>query len=160
MSSDDAFLAVERLTRWLAIAPPLSHLDAEDRRRSVERASIDAMVAGATYGEATGGLAHLNQPEDQFRAHIRSIEHDIGAQVRIVAEACRGWFEKGETPPPYYAWRVAILLRKEKANHLEREFLQAWCRHFGHFRGTRYEMIAERLEKIESSEARKRRAQK
>lgn len=53
----------------------------------------------------------------------------------------------GEVPAPYYAWRIAIILSKEKQKDKEAEFLQAWCRHFKFCAGTRYQQITARAVK-------------
>ena len=118
----------------------------------LERARRDKvwekMMAGKTYGEASGGLAILNQPEEQFRAHLKSIDNDLDGMVKIVEESLDNWFGKGDVPPPYYPYRIAVILNKAKRKEEEAAFLEAWCRHFGDFVGRRYEMIAARAKKL------------
>jgi len=124
----------------------------ENKARKMHRAAFEAafpkMLEGQTAGQALGGLAILNQPEDAFRAELRSIDNDLGQQINIVNESLDNWFGRGETPAPYYAWRIAIILGKTKRKDEERAFLAAWCKHFGRIVGGRYEKLAERARKL------------
>ena len=106
---------------------------------------------GQTYGEAMGGLAILNQDEESFRSELKSVDHDLSRQISIVNEALDSWFGKGETPPPYYAWRIAVILGKAKRKSEEARFLNAWCRHFGDWKGGRYEALANRAHKFNAA---------
>lgn len=104
---------------------------ADEMERAYNRAAVRGMTeTGKSFGEVTPGLAHLNQPEADFRAHMRRIDNDLTEQVRIVTEIVDGWFDHGAFPPPYYANRIAVILRKEKRFDLERDFIAAYVRHF------------------------------
>jgi hypothetical protein len=97
---------------------------------------------------ANGELSILNQPEAEFRAELALIENDIDRQSEIIIEALNFWFTRGDAPPPYYAWRIAIILSKAKRKDDEATFLKLWCKHFGSVRGRRYEMLSERARKL------------
>ena len=92
-------------------------------------------------------LSILNQPEAEFRAELRSIDNDLSRQIEIVHEGLDHWFATGLIVPPYYAWRIAIILSKAKREDEERAFLAAWCRHFGRVVGGRFAKLAERARK-------------
>lgn len=138
-----------QLTHRLAVTPLLARQrDNELHRAHFERA-FPKMLEGQTYGQATGGLSVLNQPsEEAFRAELKATDNDLGRQISIVNEALDGWFDQGEIPAPYYAWRVAVILGKAKRKAEEAAFLAAWCKHFGTTKGNRYEMIAARAVKL------------
>lgn len=116
-------------------------------RQAFDKALGGMLDNGESYGTAMGGLKILNQPEQEFRAELKSIDNNLSAQIDIVNEALDNWFAKGVTPPPYYAWRIAIILSKAKRLDDEKQFLAAWCRHFGDWKGRRYEDLAKRAEK-------------
>ena len=116
-------------------------------RKALDEA-MPQMLRGKTYGEAMGGLTILNQDEQAFRAELKSVDSDLGRQIEIVDEALDGWFKNGVTPAPYYAWRIAVILSKDKRKDEEATFLAAWCKHFGTLRGSRYEALAKRAKKL------------
>lgn len=93
------------------------------------------------------GLTILNQPEDAFRAELKSIDNELERQIEIVNEGLDIWFDIGQSVPPYYAWRIAVILAKAKRPDDEKAFLAAWCRHFGNMIGARYEALADRARK-------------
>lgn len=93
-------------------------------------------------------LSFLRLPEAEFRKHMNAIDADIEAQASIVDDTCRSYFQTGMTPPPHYAWRVAVLLRKRGESALEKEFLRAWNRHFSDGIGGRYADLVERERKL------------
>ena len=102
-----------------------------------------------SWGEAAGGaLSFLAKPD--ALQQIKSIDNDLGAQVKIVSDSFAEHLGNGEIPAPYYSWRIAVILRKAKLSAIELEFLRAWCMHFGAVIGTRYEMLADRLNKMEN----------
>jgi hypothetical protein len=147
MMDENAKLAP--LTKRLKDSPILSHEDADKLRRAALSANMDKILSGQTYGEATGGLAILNQDEATFKAELKSIDNDLGRQVEIVNEALDNWYEKGQVPPPYYAWRIAVILSKTKKKEEEKAFLEGWCKHFGDSKGgRRYEALAARAKKM------------
>ena len=75
----------------------------------------------------------------------------MDAQVKIVADAFSHYVVTGEAPAPYYPMRIAIILSKSKMKEKEKEFLTAWCRHFGKIErraGTKYEELSKRAIKM------------
>ena len=139
---------VLELIEHLSTTPRLSKATAAQLYRAACSKAVSGILAGQTCGQASGGLALLNQPEQAFRAELKAIDGDLAKQVAIVNETLDGWFERGEQPAPYYAWRIAVLLGKQKRREEERAFLGAWCAHFGTIVGGRYEKLAERARKL------------
>lgn len=112
---------LERLTALVRVLAETRPIDIEDRRHT------SRPLPAETTGPAS--------------------DHDLGAQVEIMEAACRVYFQSGEIPAPYYAWRIAIILGKARQTDLERAFLAAWCGHFGGVSGRRYEDLAGRARK-------------
>lgn len=131
-------------------ADELKDLRKKDKQR--ESGVIARMFEkGESYGVASGGPAFLNQPEDAFFAYMKSIDNDLDVHVGIVKDAFKLYVQRGEIPAPHYAWRIAVILRKAKMKEKEKEFLTAWCRHFGKIErraGVTYADLAERAAKM------------
>lgn len=123
------------------------------RARELSRAqTVDWIAQAFESGEVTtnpaSALSILKQPdEDTFRTELRAVDNDLPRQISIVNESLDLWLGQGSTPPPYYPWRIAIILSKEKRADEEKAFLAAWCRHFGRIVGGRYESLADRARK-------------
>jgi hypothetical protein len=143
-STHELAALIERLNS----TAPLSPAEAERLHKSALEKAFPKMALGQTYGQAMQGLPILNQDEAAFRAELKSIDGNLQRQIQIVNEALDGWFGKGVSPAPYYAWRIAVILGKVKRKEEEREFLSAWCLHFGNWKGARYEAIALRNKKL------------
>jgi hypothetical protein len=115
-------------------------------------AAVERMLdTGETYGVASGGPAFLNQPEDPFFKHLRSIDNDLAEHVKIVSDAFTVYQKTSEPPAPHYSMRIAIILSKAKMKDLEKAFLTAWCRHFGKIErraGVTYDELAKRGAKL------------
>lgn len=142
--------ALQKVVSQLRDSAPLSDSGRKALYESYAKDSLQKMLdTGASYGEATGapGVALAIQNEEEFRAHLRVIDNDLAAQVNIVSEGTDHYFRHGEAPPPYYAWRIAVILRKHKRYDLEAEFLEAFSKHFRKELGGRYAAIAERAPK-------------
>lgn len=120
--------------------------------REERLAAIGRMLTtGETYGVASGATAFLNQPEDKFRVSLRAIDNDLHQHVKIVDDAFTVYLKTAEPPAPYYAMRIAIILRKAKMKPLEKQFLKAWCRHFAHMErraGVTYDELLKRAVKM------------
>lgn len=137
---------IERLNNHQALSPD----EAQRRHRAYFARHFDTMLAnGKTYGEATGapGTAVKTTDEKEFRAHLARIDNDLAEQARIVAEGIEHYFENGERPAPHYAWRIAIILRREKCFGLEADFLEAYSAKFPGEIGGRFKDIADRAPK-------------
>ena len=120
----------------------------KDRER--EMGLYDRMLkTGETYGVASGGHDFLNKPEDKFYENLKSIDNSLEQHALIVHKDILSYLKTGYAPAPYYAWRIAIILIKEKQKDKEKEFLQAWYRHFARLRNgsARYRILADRAEK-------------
>jgi hypothetical protein len=105
------------------------------------------MMQGQTYGQASGGALGFLSQQDGLQV-LRSIEHDLDAQVAIVSRSFDDYLARGEVPAPHYAMRVAILLSKNGHKRHEMAFLAAWCKHFGSVGGATYEKLAARARKL------------
>jgi hypothetical protein len=151
MIKDSDFAKLEALIARLNDTSPLTAKDEaklDERRHAFLRAATLRMIErGETSGKATGDLAIYNQTEESFRAELRNTDNDLGEQIARFNVGLDRWFEFGETHPPYFPWRVAIILSKSGEKEKEREFLAAYCRHFSDRRGNRDEMIVARAEK-------------
>lgn len=107
----------------------------------------EALATGTVKANAALNVSVLNQHQDDFRSTLRAIDSELSEQILIVNEALDIWFSKGSMPPPYYAWRIAIILAKAKRMDEEKAFLAGWCHHFGRVVGGRYEALAQRARK-------------
>lgn len=146
---EKALTRLGALTAFLMNAPRLSPAQIDELWKAHSlKIATPMLETGDTRGQASEGPAFLSLQENAFRDHLRSIDNDLTAQVEIVDKACRAFFETGQLPAPYYAWRIAIILSKAKLKGREKEFLTAWCRHFAEGRGSRYGEIVERARKL------------
>lgn len=93
-------------------------------------------------------LAHLQLPDGERAAFMKAADNDLGQQVSIVQKSFDYWLKTGEIPAPYYAFRIAVILRKAKRKDLEKQFLEAWVRHFPDGNGKRYADLVERARKM------------
>ena len=76
---------------------------------------------------------------------IKQYDNDLAKQVEIVSEGLDGWEHSGMTPAPYYSYRIAVILSKQKEVEREKAFLAAWCRHFSEVGiGQRYTDLVDR----------------
>ncbi len=84
--------------------------------------------SGVTYGQATEsrGTVDTTGSEEEFRERLRSVDNNLAEQTRIVREGVEDYFKTGMMPAPYYAWRIAVILRKAKELELEADFLEAF----------------------------------
>ncbi|WP_147438929.1 hypothetical protein [Roseovarius spongiae] len=79
---------------------------------------------------------------------FKQYDNDLAKQVEIVSEGLDGWRRSGMTPAPYYSYRIAVILSKQKDVEREKAFLAAWCRHFSEVGvGQRYAVLVERARK-------------
>lgn len=152
MMDDDDIVALLALAERLERMDTLSHEHLErlgKRRRAIV---LEMLATGKTYGETSGMPDFLALPEAEMRSELRAIDNDLSEQVSIVDRSFVAYLERGEIPAPYYAWRIAIILRRAKRSDLEERFLAAWCKHFGdRGNGTRYRQLTDRYKKIRSS---------
>ncbi|MXW21363.1 MAG: hypothetical protein F4Z95_11205 [Gammaproteobacteria bacterium] len=84
-------------------------------------------------------------------ARFRDQAHPLEHATPTARASIMRYLEIGETVPPYFVWRIAVLLRKGKEITRELRFRQAWCRHQSAYvaLGTREKKISERLRKLE-----------
>jgi hypothetical protein len=139
--------ALNDLILFLDGQPVMSAALAKARSAAFMReTSLKMQGSGGSFGEATGILPHLNRPD--AKQYLRSIDNNLVEQVKITRTCAEAWFAHGEHPPPGYAWRITVILRKNNDLENERRFLSAYCRHFYNTLGTRDARIAERAVKI------------
>lgn len=118
------------------------------KRRELMHDWIGGMLdQGLTYNQASGGPEIYNQPEGDFRAELKRTDSDLRVQIDRFQASLNRWFATGESHPPYWPWRIAVILSKAKELERERRFLAAYCRHFWNRKGRQDEMILERAEK-------------
>lgn len=142
--------ALQGLIKFLDEQAPLSEAQRKELYEAYAKKIFQKMFdTGMTYGEVSGapGTALSTRNEAEFRNHLRSIDNNLEAQVKIVSEGVEHYFKHGEMPPPYYAWRIAVILRKHKQYGLEADFLECFTKHFYNGLGARYIAIADRAPK-------------
>jgi len=128
----------------------LSKSEAGRRFSAYHRKQFNRMLEKVATNEVSiedvpypGNAANIAD-HDNFCSDLKRIDDDLGELIRIVQEGVSHYFENGEYPAPYYAWRIAIILRKRKMHQEEADFLDAFSRLFSDGNGTRYEQIAKR----------------
>ena len=142
---------IDALIRALDEAPTIDHETLWRNAEGQRRLEIDRVFSGGlSFGEATNAPPILNQPEESFRAELKAIDNDLVEQIKIIEHCLPRWFSMGEFPPPYYALRIAVILRKSKESGREREFLRAYLTNFrSRFGGSRTdEKLVERAQKL------------
>lgn len=140
---------VVALTARLETTPLLSSREQSDRYAAHRQRIFQWMLAKQkSYGEANDFVGvpgfTAGSTEQEFREKLAAIDNDLVEQLLIVRSEVDHYFERGEIPAPYYAWRIGVILRKGKEIRLEAEFLSAFAKHFKGGNGSRYAMIAER----------------
>lgn len=145
------YAALDALIKRLNNHVPYTDADKaklEPHRRSwLITAAARMFKTGETIGKASGDLEIFNQSETDFRAEIQRTDNDLGIQIERFNHGLDRWFEYAYHHPPYYPWRIAVILSKRKERDREMRFLAAYCRHFWSMKGARYEMILARAEK-------------
>jgi hypothetical protein len=129
----DEYELLETLIARLERSPVLTAAQESalwDKFREEKIDWIGMALEGKTYNQATGGMEIYNQPEADFKAEIRRTDNDLKVQIDRFNVGLDRWFEIGETHPPYFPERIAIILSKRKELERERRFLAAYSRHF------------------------------
>lgn len=120
---------IDRLTETPALTPA-REVALWDKFREEDIDWLGMALEGKTYNEATGGMEIYNQPQADFKAEIRATDNDLRAQIDRFNVGLDRWFGMGETHPPYFPHRIAIILSKRNELERERRFLAAYCRQF------------------------------
>lgn len=149
MLSDADRLIVEKLTALIRGIRTMSEDEASARLRASMQADFDRLASRARevrFSATQKGVFQASSQET-FRAELREIDNDLHAQIRLVLDGIENYEQNGLTPPPYYPWRIAIILRKAKEYRLEAEFLDAFSAKFPGGKGGKFQDIAERAKK-------------
>lgn len=147
--SSDLAKQVDELTRLFAESDVMNNEERERLYRQFTRAATARMLdEGLGYGQASGAPVFLNQDQDSFRAYMKQVDQDLAWQCGTLTAAFNRYLKTGEIPAPHYPMRVAILVRKAKDFHREKQFLAAWCKHFPSGNGATYAALVERAKKI------------
>lgn len=137
--------ALKALIERLNSTKPLSRTQADHLSRSFREAVIKRILeTGATYGAAAGDHPMYNQTETDFRQHIKNTDNDLLAQISTFNFGLDRWFKHGESHPPYFPYRIAVILSKRKELDWEKRFLASYCRHFRDRIGSRDQQITQR----------------
>jgi hypothetical protein len=142
---------IDALIMLLEEAPPVDYASLWERTKEQRLSEIDKIFSGGlSFGEVTNAHPILNQPEEDFHSALKAIDNNIIEQIKIVEHYLPRWFSMGEFPPPYYAWRIVVILRKAKEHGREQKFLRAYLINFrSRFGGSRTnEKLVERAEKM------------
>lgn len=122
---------IDEFIRLLEEAPRINDVDLWERTKQQRLTEIDKAISeGLSYGEARNAPPILNQTEEKFRADLKEINNNIVEQIKIIEHCLPRWFSMGEFPPPYYASRIVVILRKAKEYGRESKFLRAYLTHF------------------------------
>lgn len=149
MISEEALAKVALIIIRMRTANVPSKATWKARQTAHSKRIIDLMMSdGVSYGAASGGalsfLAEMSGPED-----LRKVDNDLNFHAGVVAGMFEEYLARGEVPAPHYAWRICIILRREKETKLEREFLSAWCTHFGAVDGgATYDALRQRYARV------------
>ncbi len=81
----------------------------------------------------------------EVREFLRTRDNDLDFHLDTVRKCFVAYFRDGETPPPFYPYRIAVMLRKGRLHTLEQAFLEAWVSHFPGDGGGRYAALREVL---------------
>lgn len=111
------------------------------------------LSTGASYGKVTGApgtIIKYASDGDSFEQKIKDTKDNLAIQFDIVSEGIEHYFKIGEYPAPFYAWRIAIILRKANLMKLEYDFLDAYNQKFNDGIGKRYQQLVERQAKCKA----------
>lgn len=150
----NALRNIDNLIQRLNNTEPLSDNKREKLHKLHFQQVFEKMVdEGVNYRVASGTPEFYNQDGQSFREYIKNTDQDIDWQCESVRNGFSRYLQIGETPPPYFPMRIAILLRKAKEKEREKSFLTAWCRHFGTINPNhgKYFKLSERLRMLLSS---------
>ncbi len=137
--------ALEELIQRLEMTPRLSKEEENKRYKKFANSVTHRMInEGVTRGVAAVDHQMYNQSEEGFKAHLKTTDNDLNEQISIFNFGLDRWFEHGETHPPYFPWRIAIILSKRKELEKEKRFLAAYCGHFKYRVGKRDQEITNR----------------
>ena len=132
----------------------IARIDAEEvalkLSRQEERKAkwLDTMTDGAVRRPEVLPQDVFVLPEDEVKTAIRNRQDDLQHQCRALHAHLNIWEAKCEVPPPYTAWRIAIILSKAKFAKREHAFLSEYDRLFSEFpSGKRSEQLKSRLAK-------------
>jgi hypothetical protein len=140
--NDDVEALLALVDRMITVSPMSASRAEMVRRDYIVRLSKDP--AAFSRMRAEDPLTHLALPDGEREAAMKAMNNDLGAQVKIVRDSFDHWLTTGTPAAPYYAHRIAVILRKAERQDLERQFLEAWLRHFPTGNGARYEELAAR----------------
>ncbi|MFA5593242.1 MAG: hypothetical protein WC989_08010 [Micavibrio sp.] len=137
--------SIDQLIKRLENTPLLSREEAGERHKRFVKKAIDRMLdEGVSRGVAADDHEMYKQSEEEFKAHLKETDNDLKEQISIFNFGLNRWFEYGETHPPYFPLRIAIILSKRKELEKEKHFLAAYCRHFKFRVGTTDQKITNR----------------
>jgi hypothetical protein len=140
---------VDALIHLLAETEVIADEELEKLSKIAGQAALAKMLRdGVNYGHASGAQDFYNQDESAFRGFLKSVNQDLEWQCNTVEFSFERYCKQGETPAPYFAMRIAILLRKAKEFEREKNFLAAWCKHFNFSGSGTYSALVVRAQKI------------
>ena len=123
--------AFQALVGRLDETKPLSDREAGEKHTGFnERVISRVFEEGMSWGRASGDLQIYDLCESEFFAHLRATDNDLLEQISRFQFGLDRWFEFGESHPPYFPWRIIIILSKRGESEKEKAFLSVYCRHF------------------------------
>lgn len=121
--------ALDALISRLRAEPPLSDDEVGRKGKARQDARLARILDGQPIEPTSDGLEHFSLPEAEMRDYMRRADNDLTEQCKIIQRMLDVWFSEGMPPAPYYARRIAVILRKAKRKDLDAEFTAEWARH-------------------------------
>lgn len=123
----DAELIISRLVNTPLLKMESIH---DARLRFVESRTIRVFEKGESWGTASDDLPIYTLPQNEFFSLLRMTDNNIQVQIERFNFGLDRWFTLGESHPPYFPWRIIMILSKCGERDLEMRFLHAYCTHF------------------------------
>ena len=148
--SPDSIKAIDGLISKFNALPVLTKADLERKEQNYRDDTWRRLLNGEEYHEAIETPSMYRQSRELFQTTIQDTNNNLEWQCATVSVAFDRYERIAETPAPYFAWRIAVILRKAKDSERELAFLKAWCRHFKNAKnGRRFDDLVDRLVKLE-----------
>jgi hypothetical protein len=141
--------ALRGLIQRLDQTEPQTSAEGQAKWRAWWKTGRDAMLTGASYGQAIGSADIYGTNGEAFEETLRKTADSAWHQCVLIHRFLDIWFKDGDPVPPYFVARIPVICRKAKEPDLERAFLAAILRHReGVHQGARFQTVVDRAEKL------------
>ena len=111
------------------------------------------LLENINWGEARGGTLSFTSGMAN-REKVLQKNDDFEWHLGVAAGSFSEFLESGEIPPPYYIWRLCVLLRRSGRADIEFQYLACWLKHFrDRGLGARYRELERRFNSIRGKKA-------